>query len=167
LLNTPHAYQIFNHAHVREAIEHLLRTRAGITKMWLVDKLVAIIDTDLADVSDWDESGELISKVSAELTPEQKVAVSEIVKERSREGSTLKIRKLAAMGHLAKLLSLLFDRQEIIGPNGGLVEVIDHRTRIMDRLTAIAERQPPDDDGHREALKSGGLARFHRDAYSR
>jgi hypothetical protein len=58
-----------------------------------------IIDTDLADGSDWDESGELIFKASAELTPEQKVAVSEIIKERSREGSTLKIRlddKLAA-----------------------------------------------------------------------
>jgi hypothetical protein len=44
-----------------------------------------IVDTDLADVSDWDESGELIFKASAELTPEQKVAVSEIIKERSRE----------------------------------------------------------------------------------
>jgi hypothetical protein len=51
------------------------------------------------------------------------------------------------MGHLAKLLSLLVDRQEISGPNGGPVEVIDHRTRIMDRLTAIAKRQAPDDDG--------------------
>ena len=40
-----------------------------------------IVDTDLADVSDWDESGELIFKASAELTPEQKVAVSEIIKE--------------------------------------------------------------------------------------
>src|SRR5215469_14417550 len=43
-------------------------------------KIVAIIDTDLADVSDWDESGKLIFKASAELTPEQKVAVSEIIK---------------------------------------------------------------------------------------
>ena len=92
MLYTPHAYQIFNHPHVREAIEHLLRTRAGITKTWLVDKLATIIDTDLADVSDWGESGELIFKASAELTPEQRVAVPEIVKERSREGSTLKIR---------------------------------------------------------------------------
>jgi hypothetical protein len=54
-----------------------------------------IIDTDLADVSDWDESGELIFKASAELTPEQKVAVSEIIKERSREGL---YDKLPAMG---------------------------------------------------------------------
>jgi hypothetical protein len=51
------------------------------------------------------------------------------------------------MGHLAKLLSLLFDHQEISGPNGAPVEVIDHWTRIMDRLTAIAKRQAPDDDG--------------------
>jgi Terminase small subunit len=27
-----HAYRLFNRPHVREAIEHLLRTRAGITK---------------------------------------------------------------------------------------------------------------------------------------
>jgi hypothetical protein len=51
---------------VREAIEYLLRTRNGVTKTWLVDKLVAIIDTDLADVSDWDEDAELVFKTSSE-----------------------------------------------------------------------------------------------------
>jgi hypothetical protein len=126
---------------VREAIEHLLRTRDGVTKTWLVDKLVAIIDTDLADVSDWDADGELVFKTSSDLTAEQTVAVSEIAQERGRDGArTLKIRlydKLAAMGHLAKLLNLLVDRQEISGPNGGPVEVTDHRVRIMDRLNAI------------------------------
>jgi hypothetical protein len=115
---------------VREAIEHLLRTRDGVTKTWLVDKLVAIIDTDLADVSDWDADGELVFKTSSDLTAEQTVAVSEIAQERGRDGArTLKIRlydKLAAMGHLAKLLNLLVDRQEISGPNGGPVEVTDH-----------------------------------------
>jgi hypothetical protein len=86
---------------VREAIEDLLRTGTGVTKAWLVDKLVAIIDTDLAEVSNWDESGDPIFKASADLTPEQKVAVSEIAKERTREGSTLKIKlygKLSAVG---------------------------------------------------------------------
>jgi hypothetical protein len=48
-----HAYAIFNRRHVREAIEHLMRTRTSVTKTWLVDKLVAIIDTDLADVSEF------------------------------------------------------------------------------------------------------------------
>jgi phage terminase small subunit len=144
------AFEIFKRPHVREAIEHLLRTRTGATKAWLVDKLVAIIDTDLADVADWDESGGLIFKASGELTAEQKVAVSEIVEERTKLGKTLKVRlydKLSAMAHLAKLLNLLVDRQEISGPNGGPVEVIDHRARIMDRLNAIAKRQAPDSDG--------------------
>jgi hypothetical protein len=108
---------------VREAIEHLLRTRNGVTKTWLVDKLVAIIDTDLADVSKWDEHGELVFKTSGDLTAEQKVAVSEIAEERGRDGvRTLKIGlydKLAAMGHLAKLLNLLVDRQELSGSDGG------------------------------------------------
>jgi phage terminase small subunit len=45
-------YDIFKRPHVREAIEVLLRTRTGVTKAWLIDKLVAIIDTNLADVSD-------------------------------------------------------------------------------------------------------------------
>jgi phage terminase small subunit len=143
-----HAYTIFNRSHVREAIEHLLRTRTGVTKTWLVDKLVAIIDTDLADVADWDESGGLIFKASGELTAEQKVAVSEIVEERTKLGKTLKVRlydKLSAMAHLAKLLNLLVDRQEISGPGGGPVEVIDHRARIMDRLNAIAKRSDKPD----------------------
>jgi hypothetical protein len=61
-----YAHEIFRRAHVREAIEYLLRTRNGVTKTWLVDKLVAIIDTDLADVSDWDEDAELVFKTSSE-----------------------------------------------------------------------------------------------------
>jgi hypothetical protein len=85
------------------------------------------------------------------LTAEQKVAVSEIAQERGRDGArTLKIRfydKLAAMGHLAKLLNLLVDRQEISGPNGGPVEVTEHRARITERLNEIAKRRAPDDDG--------------------
>jgi phage terminase small subunit len=149
------AFEIFKRPHVREAIEHLLRTRTGVTKAWLIDKLVAIIDTDLADVSEWNEVGELVFKTSADLTPEQKVAVSEIIQERTKLGSTLKIRlydKLSAMGHLAKLLNLLVDRQEISGPNGGPVEVTDHRARIMDRLNAIAKRQAPASDGESGAV---------------
>jgi phage terminase small subunit len=146
-----YAHEIFRRAHVREAIEHLLRTRSGVTKTWLVDKLVSIIDTDLADVSDWDLDGDLVFKGSADLTPEQKVAVAEVVQERSKDGGkTLKLKlydKLSAMAHLAKLLNLLVDRQEISGPNGGPVEVTDHRARIMDRLNAIAKRQAPDNDG--------------------
>jgi hypothetical protein len=101
---------------VREAIEHLLRTRTGVTKTWLIDKLVAIIDTDLADVCEWDEDGELVFKTSGELTAEQKVAVSEIAQERGRDGArTFKIRlydKLAAMGHLAKPLNMTCQRPE-------------------------------------------------------
>jgi hypothetical protein len=42
---------------------------------WLSDKLVAIVDTDLADVSEWDGDGEFVFKTSSELTAEQKVAV--------------------------------------------------------------------------------------------
>jgi hypothetical protein len=145
------AYEIFKRPHVREAIEVLLRTRTGVTKAWLIDKLVAIIDTDLAGVSDWDLDGDLVFRGSADLTAEQKVAVAEVVQERARDGGrTFKLKlydKLSAMAHLAKLLNLLVDRQEISGPNGGPVEVTDHRARIMDRLNAIAKRQAPDNDG--------------------
>jgi phage terminase small subunit len=146
-----YGHEIFRRPNVRAAIEHLLRTRNGVTKTWLIDKLVAIVDTDLADVADWDLDGELVFKASAELTPEQKVAVSEIAQERGRDGvKTLKVKlydKLAAMAHLAKLLNMLVDRQEISGPSGGPVEVIDHRARITERLNAIAKRQAPDNDG--------------------
>jgi hypothetical protein len=106
---------------------------------------------NLADVSDWDLDGDLVFKGSADLTDEQKVAVAEVVQERARDGGrTLKLKlydKLSAMAHLAKLLNLLVDRQEISGPNGGPVEVTDHRARIMDRLNAIAKRTAPDNDG--------------------
>jgi hypothetical protein len=47
---------------VREAIEHLLRTRTGLTKAWFVEKRVAIIDTDLVDVPEWHEGGNLVFK---------------------------------------------------------------------------------------------------------
>jgi Terminase small subunit len=145
-----YAHEIFRRPHVREAIEVLLRTRNGVTKTWLIDKLVAIIDTNLADVSEWDEDGTLVFKASAQLTDEQKVAIAEVVHERTKFGNNLKFKlydKLAAITHLAKLMHLLIDRQEISGPDGGPVEVTDHRARIMDRLNAIAKRQAPDNDG--------------------
>jgi hypothetical protein len=67
-----------------------------------------------------------------------------------RDGArTLKVRlydKLAAMGHLPKLFNPLIARKSY-GPNGGPVEVTDHRTRIMDRLNATAKRQASDNDG--------------------
>jgi hypothetical protein len=59
----------------------------------------------------------LLFKISADLTPEQKVAVSGIIQE--RDGSkTVKIRldKLSAMAHLAKLLIWL-----IVGKSAGRV----------------------------------------------
>jgi phage terminase small subunit len=157
------ACEIFKRPHVRAAIEHLLRIRTGVTKAWLIDKLVAIVDTDLADVADWDESGGLVFKAPCDLTAEQKVAVSEILEERTKLGKTLKVRlydKLSAMSHLAKLLNLLIDRQEISGPNGGPVEVTDDRTRIIDRLDAIAKPQAPDSDGVSGILRAAALRGF-------
>jgi hypothetical protein len=39
---------------------------------------------------------------------------------------------------------MLINRQEISGPEGGpvAVEHVDHKTRILDRLDAIAKRLP-------------------------
>ena len=64
---------------------------------------MAIIDTDLADVAEWNEVGELVFKSSSDLTAEQKVAVSEIIEERTKLGKTLKVRlydKMSAMAHV-------------------------------------------------------------------
>jgi phage terminase small subunit len=144
-----YAHEIFRRPHVREAIEHLLRTRSGVTKTWLVDKLAAIIETNLADVAEWNELGDLVFKLPSELTDEQRVAVAEIVSERTKLGNTVKVKlydKMSAMAHLAKLLNMLVDRSEISGPDGGPVEVVDHKSRITERLNAIAKRQAPNSD---------------------
>jgi hypothetical protein len=71
----------------RVRIMDRLNATTGITKTWLVDKLEAIIDADLADVSEWDGDGKLVFKTSSELTAEQKVAVSQIAQERGRDGA--------------------------------------------------------------------------------
>jgi phage terminase small subunit len=145
-----YAYDIFNRPHVREAIELCLRNRTGITKTWIVDKLAAIIDTNLADIGSCDADGTFVLLPSKDLTDEQKVAVSEVVTEYGKNGRTTKVKlhdKLAAMAQLSKLLNMLVDRQEISGPGGGPVEVTDHRARITERLNDIAKRTAPDNDG--------------------
>ena len=38
------------------------------------------------------------------------------------------------------------EKQGVEALNGGPVEVTDHRSRIMDRLNAIAKRQAPDNE---------------------
>jgi phage terminase small subunit len=144
-----YAYTIFNRPHVREAIELSLRTRTGITKPWIVDKLAAIIDTNLADIGSWDVDGTFVLLPSEDLTNEQKVAISEVATEYGKNGRTTKVKlhdKLAAMAQLSKLLNMLVDRQEISGPDGGPVEVTDHRARITERLNDIAKRTAPDND---------------------
>jgi hypothetical protein len=55
--------------------------------------------------------------------------------------------KQSAITNLAKLLQLLVDRQEVSGPNGGPVEVVDHKARITDRLNGIARRKAASNDG--------------------
>jgi hypothetical protein len=54
------AYDVFNRPHVREAIELCLRKRTGVTKSRIVDKLAAIIDTNLADIGSWDADGTFV-----------------------------------------------------------------------------------------------------------
>ena len=150
-----HAYSIFNRPHVREAIELLLQTRTGVTKAWIVDQLVELAQTKATDLYEWDADSGLRLKDSAEIDPENIGAVSEIEEPRvkDKEGNevvTIKVKQHSrhqALKDLAKTFRMEVDRQEISGPNGGPVEVTDHRARIMDRLNAIAKRQAPDDDG--------------------
>jgi hypothetical protein len=146
------AYNIFNRPHSREAIDLCLRNRTGVTKPWIVDKLAAIIDTNLADIGSWDADGTFVLLPSEDLTDEQKIAISEVATEYRKNGRTTKVKlhdKLAAMAQLSKLLNMLVDRQEISGPDGGPVEVTDHWAQIMDRLNAISKRTAPANDGAR------------------
>jgi hypothetical protein len=89
------AYEIFKRAHVREAIEHLLRTRTGVTKTWLIDKLVAIIDTDLADVSDWDVERQLAWPV---ILPHSRMLPSRVIVASFKCSSTLPSAEPALQG---------------------------------------------------------------------
>jgi hypothetical protein len=76
---------------------------------------------------------------------------------RTRHGTLKLYDKLSAMAHLAKLLNLLVDRQEIRGPNGSPVEVTDHRGRITERCNDIAKRTAPDNDGSSGSAYHDGI----------
>jgi hypothetical protein len=86
------AYDVFNRPQVREAIELYLRKRTGVTKPWIVDRLAAIIDTNLADIGSWDADGTFVLLPSDDLTDEQKVAISEVATENGKNGRTTKVK---------------------------------------------------------------------------
>jgi phage terminase small subunit len=148
------AFDVFNRPHVREAIEQLLQTRAGVTKAWIIDQLVEIAQTKATDICEWNEIG-LRLKNFDEIEADKIGAVAEIeetrvVDKKGNDVITIKIKthnRHQALKDLAKIFRMEVERQEISGPNGGPVEVTGHRARIMDRLNAIAKRQAPDNDG--------------------
>jgi phage terminase small subunit len=148
------AFDVFNRPHVREAIELLLQTRAGVTKAWIIDQLVEIAQTKATDIYERNEIG-LRLKNSDEIEQDKIGAVAEIeetrvVDKKGNDVITIKIKthnRHQALKDLAKIFRMEVERQEISGPNGGPVEVTDHRARIMDRLNAISKRQASDNDG--------------------
>jgi phage terminase small subunit len=148
------AYDIFNRPHVREAIELLLQARAGVTKAWMVDQLVELARTKVTDLYEWSADAGLRLKDSDEIDPENIGAVAEIEETRvaDKKGNdvvTIKIKQHSchqALKDLAKIFRMEVERQEISGPNGGPVEVTDHRARITERLNDIAKRTAPAND---------------------
>ena len=150
-----HAYSIFNRPHVREAIELLLQARTGVTKAWIVDQLVELARTKATDLYEWSADTGLRLKDSDEIDPENIGAVAEIEEtrmtdKRGNDVVTIKIKQHSrhqALKDLAKIFKMEVERQEISGPDGGPVEVTDHRALITERLNEIAKREAPDNDG--------------------
>jgi Terminase small subunit len=70
-------FDVFNRPHVREAIELLLQTRAGVTKAWIIDQLVEIAQTKATDIYEWNEIG-LCLKNSDEIEKDKIGAVAEV-----------------------------------------------------------------------------------------
>jgi phage terminase small subunit len=150
-----HSYTVFNRPHVREAIELAMHARSGITKTWVLDQIVELAQTRATDLFEWNTITGLRLKSSDEIEPEHIGAVAEIEEtttydKKGNKTVTVKIKthsRQQALNTLAKIVRLNVNVNEISGPNGGPVEVTDHRARITDRLNAIAKRQAPDNDG--------------------
>ena len=92
------------------------------------------------------ENGQLIVRDHADLdrdTLSTVAEVTEVVNDKSYRTVRVKQHdRLAALTLLARISGMLINRQEISGPGGGpvAVEHVDHKTRILDRLDAIAKR---------------------------
>jgi phage terminase small subunit len=146
-----YAYEIYNRPHVKAAIEKLLDARTGVRKEWLCDKLAAIINTDISDLCEWDDEGNVRFKGCHDLGSIEKFAIQEIVQERGKGNKSIRLRtydKLAAMAQFAKLFGLLVDRQENqrAGRRAGRGDGCSG-ARIEGRLNDIAKRQAPTNDG--------------------
>jgi phage terminase small subunit len=148
------AFDVFNRPHVREAIELLLQTRAGVTKAWIIDQLVEIAQAKATDLYEWGATGVRL-KNSDEIAQDRIGAVAEIeethvVDKKGNDIVTIKVKthsRHQALKDLAKIFRMEVERQEISGPAGGPIEVIDHKARITDRLNGIARRKAASDDG--------------------
>jgi phage terminase small subunit len=90
--------------------------RTSITEAEILSRLIHLARADVRDLMDW-TSGRPVLKNSAELTTEQAYAITEIAE--TQNGLRIKLTdKRAVLMDIAKLMGLLVEKQQQLGPDG-------------------------------------------------
>jgi phage terminase small subunit len=100
----------------RDEVTRRVIEQTSITAEEIISRLIHMARADLRDVMDW-TGGRPVLKSSADLTPEQAYAISEIAE--TQNGLRIKLTdKRAVLMDIAKLMGLLVEKQQQLGPDG-------------------------------------------------
>ncbi len=117
------AHRLLRNAKVAAAISSALAERTGVTQTHIVDELAAIGFTEIHDLLDWDDKGNVTFRSPEAMGPRARRAISSI---KMKDGKIEEFRmhgKQAALEKLGKLIGIDHDTLRLAGHAGGPIEI--------------------------------------------
>lgn len=144
--------------YLQDAIKKEIDKRARRTEIKaddVVAELARISFSNIGDVVEWDEEGNVKIKPSDQLSVDTMASISEFVvnESHSKDGNKNVQRrikqhdKVRALGDLGKHLGIFLMKHEHTGPGGGPIQVenVDPKDELLTILNQMAERKKTDD----------------------
>ncbi len=135
------AHRLLRNAKIAAAISAALAERTGVTQTRIVDELAAISFTEIHDLLDWDDQGNVTFRSPAAMGPRARRAIASF---KMKDGKIEEFRmhgKQAALEKLGKLIGIDHDTLRLEGHAGGPIEIarIAHMTdaEINERIAEL------------------------------
>ena len=126
------AHRLLRKANIAEAISAALAGRTGVTQTRIVDELAAIGFTEIHDLLDWDDKGNVTFRSPEAIGPQARRAISSI---KMKDGKIEEFRmhgKQAALEKLGKIIGIDHDTLRLTGHAGGAIEIANMVSKMTD-----------------------------------
>lgn len=109
------ASALFKKLHIREAVAELVEQKTALTRMTILEEIVAVAMLDPGDYFSIDERGNVTLKPTGEMTRNQRLGIAVVKMADNQFGTSREIKmadKLGALDKLAKIMNLYPEKGE-------------------------------------------------------